>query len=81
MSARELRRFVVFGFDTTHDALDAEATLKRADVPVVPIPTPSVLGALCGIALRVPPGDAAAAREVLSSADLEPATVGEIDDV
>lgn len=80
MSAREKRLYVVFGFGTTHDALGAEEILKRAGLPVVPIPTPPVLGALCGIAMRVPPEFEAQAREQLEAADLNPETSAEIED-
>lgn len=80
MSPREKRLFVVFGFGTTHDALSAEEILKHAGLPVVPIPTPPVLGVLCGISMRVPPEFEAHARELLAAADLNPRTSAEIED-
>ena len=65
---REQRTFTVFGFSTTHDALTAEDALRDASVEAVAIPTPAVLGSLCGIALRMLPDDEARARVVLESA-------------
>lgn len=66
----ETAPFVVYGFATTHDALVGERTLIAADVTHVTIPTPKSLGALCGIALRVPDessGDADAALRAAGS--------------
>ncbi len=80
MTRRQKRPFVVFGFETTHDALAAEAVLKAADLRVVPIPAPPVLGALCGIAMRIPPESAGRARDLLAAADLDPVTRAEIED-
>ncbi len=70
--SREEREFAVFGFASTHDALAAEALLKDAGLAVVPVPAPHELGALCGIALRLPPSDAGRARDVLVSASIQP---------
>ncbi len=81
MSPRERKPFVVFGFRTTHEALDAEAALKRAALDVVPVPTPAVLGELCGIAMRVPPEQASRAQEVLLEAGITPQSSARIDDV
>ena len=67
---RELRPFLVFAFDSTHVALDAEDALKRAGLSVVPIPTPAVLGELCGLAMRVPPDQGRKARSALADAGI-----------
>lgn len=72
MTPRPLRQFVVFGFETTHDALTAEQALKQHDIEVVPIPTPKTLGALCGIALRVPAHLEGEAHAVLEAASVNP---------
>lgn len=66
--SRERRSFVVYGFESTHSALDGEALLDDLGIEVVPIPTPASLGALCGIALRVPPEDAERAETYLERA-------------
>jgi hypothetical protein len=50
---RVLREFAVLGFESTHDALDAEILLGDLGIEVVPIPAPKTLSAHCGIALRV----------------------------
>lgn len=81
MSPRPRRPFVVFGFRTTHEALDAEAVLRRAALDVVPVPTPAVLGELCGIAMRVPPEQADPAEEALRAAGLVPESAARIEDV
>lgn len=62
---RGLRAFVVYGFETTHTALDAEALLRDLGVRVLPVPTPKALGARCGIALRVPKDEAERAEEIM----------------
>ena len=81
MSAREYRPFVVFGFRTTHEALAAEVALRDAGIEVVPIPTPPVLGELCGIALRVRPEHADAALAALEQGAIVPDARGEIEDI
>jgi hypothetical protein len=82
VSARPLRTFVVLGFTTTHTALAAEQLLKDLGVPVTPIPAPrSIGGALCGIALRLEPGDVDRAETLLERADLTVAARGEMEDV
>lgn len=81
MSARELRIFAVLGFASTHDALDAEATLKRGDIDVVPIPAPKSLGSLCGIALRIAVEDVVLAQEQLQTASIVITATSEIEDV
>lgn len=68
--SREPRDFLVYGFETTHRALDAEALLRQMDVDVVPVPTPKAMGALCGIALRVEVAEAGRAETLLERAGL-----------
>jgi len=75
------RRFRLFGFASTHQALDAEALLDDLGIEVVPVPTPKALGALCGIALRVPSGDAERAATYLERASIEPSKTLDIEDV
>lgn len=81
MSPRERRPFVVFGFGTTHEALDAEAVLKRAGFDVVAVPTPAVIGELCGISMRVAPEHAGPAQEALLLAGITPQAVARVEDV
>lgn len=71
MSASE-RDYAVFGFATTHDALAAEAALVGSGVTLTVMPTPKALGALCGIALRVPAEDAAWATGIMAEARITP---------
>lgn len=66
------QRFVVFGFASTHDALRAEEMLDGAQVSLAVIPTPRALGALCGLALRVPCAQARRAEDTLAAAGIEP---------
>ncbi|MDH4140660.1 MAG: DUF3343 domain-containing protein [Coriobacteriia bacterium] len=65
-AGRERKVFRVFGFATTHDALKAEKALAESGIAAVPIPTPSVLGAACGIAMRVAPQNESRARSTLA---------------
>ena len=81
MSAREPRPFVVYGFESTHAALAAEALLKDLGVSVVPVPAPKSIGRLCGIALRVEPVDAARSEQLLVNAGMEPKARVEIEDI
>ncbi len=60
--------YIVYGFASTHDALVGERTLLAADVTHATIPTPKSIGALCGIALRVPWMDGASADVALVNA-------------
>lgn len=78
---RASRPFAVFGFASTHDALDAEALLTDLGIEVVPIPTPRDVGARCGIALRMEPSDEERAVGYLEAAGLAPAVRVRIDDV
>jgi len=79
--SREPRPFVVFGFESTHLALDGEALLDDLGIDVVPIPTPASIGALCGIALRVPPQDADRAETYLERAGIRWSAKVAIEDV
>lgn len=81
MTRRNPRQFTVFGFATTHDALAAEQVLKDHGIEVVPIPTPKTLGALCGIALRVPVEAGSEARVVLESSSVPPVSEAATEDV
>jgi hypothetical protein len=77
---RTRQTFAVFGFASTHTALDAEALLDDMGIDVVPIPTPSTIGELCGIALRVPLEQSERALRYLQNAELVPSANVEIDD-
>jgi hypothetical protein len=77
----EPRRFVVLGFASTHDVLEAEALLGDLGVETTPIPTPKLIRAGCGIVLRVLPEDESAARKYLDRAGISVAVSGEIEDV
>jgi hypothetical protein len=81
VSARECRRFVVFGFASVHDTLAAEHTLKTSGVLATTIPSPRELGELCGIALRVLPSDAEAAEAALGRASARVRARAEIIDL
>lgn len=70
MSERGKRPFTVFGFGSTHDALDAERLLDDLGLEVVPIPTPKSIGALCGISLRVPHEETDRASTYLERAEI-----------
>ena len=75
------RRFVVYGFASVHDAITAESVLTSAGIAVTAIQSPRALGELCGIALRVDPADARAAKAALEVAGLPPRASAEIDDI
>lgn len=79
---REKRRFVVFAFASTHDALQAEDVLQAVDIPVRVIPKPTAIGgaAECGIAVRVPQEDAERARGVLAGGGVVPSAQIQITD-
>ena len=82
MSPRQLRRYVVLGFVTTHDSLAAEDALKEEGIPVTPVPTPgSLTGSLCGIVLRIEPADSDRARAELENREIEVQVEAEIEDV
>lgn len=67
---RIMRDYVAYGFGSTHEALEAERALESAGVTYATIPTPSVLGSLCGIALRVDPEKAEEAESAMARAGL-----------
>ncbi len=77
---RELRPFVVFGFDSTHTSLAAENVLREAGVSVKPMPLPRARGELCGIALRVPPQEEESAVAALAASGIRIAARDEIRD-
>ncbi len=79
--SRTPRPYSVLGFASTHDALDAEALLMDLGIGVVPIPAPKILGALCGIALRLEPADEARALRYLTDAGITVGARGEVEDV
>ena len=80
MSA-EVRRFVVLGFASVHDALSAEAVLEAAGMRVTAIPSPRELGEICGIAMRVEFEDADEAERVLALEGMPPRARAEVFDV
>jgi len=73
-------QFAVFGFDSTHVALQAESALLAAHEEVALIPTPRALGSLCGFAIRVALDDRGPALKVLAEAGIEPSGEIEISD-
>ena len=79
--SRQRRTFAVLGFESTHDALDAESLLGDLGIDVVPIPAPKIIGAHCGIALRIELEDEARATEFLGSAGITVGARTEIEDV
>ena len=66
------RPFVVFGFASVHDTLEAEDVLRAAGVPSATVPSPRELGALCGIALRVERAGGEAAERALVAGGAPP---------
>lgn len=78
---RSSKPFVVLGFASTHDALDAEALLGDLGIDVVPIPAPKSIGALCGIALRLQPDDEPRALEYLKGAAIDVAARATMEDL
>jgi hypothetical protein len=77
----ETRHFVVYGFASVHDALAAESALRAAGIGVTVIPSPRVLGELCGIAVRVDVDDAGPAEAVLTGCGLPPRANALIEDI
>ena len=78
---RTPRVFAVLGFESTHDALDAETLLGDLGIDVVPIPAPKTIGAHCGIALRIEVADEARSVAYLDAAGIAIAACIRIDDV
>jgi len=78
---RSMRPFMVLGFASTHDALEAERVLEAAGLDPVPVPAPPAVSALCGIAMRVEPAALREALEVLSAEGIGPVTTTEVEDV
>jgi len=70
VSEPALRPYVVFGFESTHDALTAESVLAAGGLPLTVMPTPKSLGALCGIALRIAETDVPAAEKTMMRAGI-----------
>lgn len=81
MSARQLRPFAVFGFGSTHAALDAEALLQDLGVEVVAIPSPKALGDLCGLALRLELAEEERAARYLEDAGMAPTSRLRVEDL
>lgn len=79
--SRETALFAVFGFESTHQALDAESLLGDLGIDVVPIPVPADLSARCGIALRVPDEQAERALIYLNRGGLAPSVRSAIEDI
>ena len=78
---REPRIFAVLGFESTHDALDAETLLGDLGIDVVPIPAPKTIGSSCGIALRIELADEERAAAYLEAAGIAVAARARIEDV
>lgn len=81
MTGRETRTFEVLGFESTHDALDAEALLVDLGFAVTPIPAPPELSASCGIALRIEAQDSERVHLYLERAGITVARRGVIEDL
>lgn len=82
MTVRQPQTYAVFGFATTHAALDAEQTLKDLGVSVTPIPVPKALGGeLCGIALRIGLAEEERALTLLGRANMSPVAQSHMQDV
>lgn len=79
--SRVPRAFAALGFSSTHDALDAEQLMLDLGISVVPIPAPSTIGTLCGIALRIELADEERATSYLEVAGITVTARVEIEDV
>jgi len=75
------REFAAFGFESTHEALDAEQLLGDLGIEVVPMPAPKTLGSRCGIALRIELADEERAVGYLDAAGIVINARGRIEDV
>lgn len=78
---RDLKRFVVLAFGSTHESLAAEDALLDAGFTVKVMPLPRTRGSLCGIALRLPPEERHPALAELARHGLVVAALDEIEDV
>lgn len=78
--SRERCNYVVFGFESTHDALSAEALLEDMGIDIVTIPAPAAIGTRCGIALRVPPDQSDRGARYLENAGIRVAAKLQIED-
>ena len=78
---RTPREFAAFGFESTHEALDAEQLLIDLGIDVVPMPAPKTLGSRCGIALRIELADEERAVAYLEAAGIQINARGTIEDV
>jgi len=78
---RTPREFAAFGFESTHEALDAEQLLADLGIDVVPMPAPKTLGSRCGIALRLELADEDRAVAYLEAAGIRINARGSIEDV
>jgi len=78
---RTPREFAAFGFESTHEALDAEQLLGDLGIDVVPMPAPKTLGSRCGIALRIELTDEERAVAYLDAAGIQVNARGRIEDV
>lgn len=74
------RRFAVFGFASTHDAVRAERLVREALADAALIPAPGALGSLCGLALRVSVAEREAVASLLAQRGIVPNGPIEIDD-
>jgi hypothetical protein len=79
--SRDRRPFVALGFASTHEALDAESLLLDLGIDVVPMPSPKIIGAGCGIALRIPPADEVRASRYLENAGIRLTGRADFEDV
>ncbi len=62
-------RYAVFTFENAHEEVAAEKVLRRAGIRSEPVPPPQDVDPGCGLALRVPLGDLAAAVAAFASSD------------
>lgn len=63
---------MVFSFSSTNHAIQAEQCLLDAALAVRVMPLPSAIKAGCGICLRLPWGERAAALSCLRARDISP---------
>ncbi len=63
--------YAVFTFETSHQAVAAEAVLKRAAVNCESVPRPRQVDAGCVLALRIPLDDMSKAVDALVTGDVD----------